>query len=50
MVVILGCPFPVILRLIETEYLFVGECFVHGIMDGEAASEESVCEVDLTLW
>ena len=33
--VLLGHPVPVVLRKVEDHYLFVGECFVYGIMDGE---------------
>jgi hypothetical protein len=35
--VLLGCDMPVILRKeAENEYTFVGECYAHGIMNGEA--------------
>jgi Heterokaryon incompatibility protein (HET) len=35
--VLFGCSTPVILRpLVDGEYKFVGECYVHGIMEGEA--------------
>jgi hypothetical protein len=41
--VLLGCSVPVILRLVEgshdNEYYFVGEAYMHGIMDGEAMEE-----------
>ncbi|KAF7536302.1 hypothetical protein G7054_g4638 [Neopestalotiopsis clavispora] len=37
--VLLGCSVPVVLREVRTDphlvYTFVGECYVHGIMDGE---------------
>jgi hypothetical protein len=39
--ILYGCNTPVILRQInasELNYEFVGECFIHGIMDGEAVS------------
>jgi hypothetical protein len=34
--VLLGCRVPVLLRSYQDRYIFVGECFVWGIMDGEA--------------
>ena len=36
--IILGCSVPVVLRKLENseEYQFIGECYVHGMMDGEA--------------
>jgi hypothetical protein len=44
--IIFGCSVPVILSKIHTEsdhestyYEFVGECYVHGVMDGEAVEE-----------
>jgi hypothetical protein len=39
--ILYGCNTPIILRQInasELNYEFVGECFIHGIMDGEAVS------------
>ncbi|KAH6717811.1 heterokaryon incompatibility protein-domain-containing protein [Leptodontidium sp. MPI-SDFR-AT-0119] len=35
-IVIVDCPFPIILRRIGEHYTLVGEGFVHGIMNGEA--------------
>jgi hypothetical protein len=35
--VLFGCSVPVVLRKrIGGEYQFVGECYIHGLMDGEA--------------
>jgi Heterokaryon incompatibility protein (HET) len=34
--VLLGYSVPVILRLVGDHYLFVGDCFAYGLMDGEA--------------
>jgi hypothetical protein len=53
--VLYGCSVPVILRPMRTEdgkeyFLLVGECYVHGIMDGEiieAADEDGGREFDL---
>jgi len=33
--VLFGCSVPVILRKIDDYYMFIGESYVHGIMDGE---------------
>jgi hypothetical protein len=35
-VIILGCASPLVLRAVESHYELVGECYVHGIMHGEA--------------
>lgn len=50
MVAILDCPFPVILRLVEGGYKFIGECFVHGIMDGDASLLNEVAKEEFTLY
>ena len=34
--IIYGCSVPVILRPVKTYFKFIGECFVHGMMEGEA--------------
>ncbi len=34
--VIIGCNFPVILQPVGKNYRYVGECYVHGLMKGEA--------------
>jgi hypothetical protein len=34
--ILFGCSVPVVLRPWEQEFRLVGECFVYGIMDGEA--------------
>jgi hypothetical protein len=36
--VLYGCSVPVVLREEGDEYVFIGECFVHGLMDGEAVA------------
>lgn len=33
--VLLGCNHPVVLRPHKDHFLYIGECFVHGMMDGE---------------
>lgn len=39
-----GCGVPVILRPASNKgFLVVGECYVHGIMDGEAFGEKGKC-------
>lgn len=37
--VLFGCSMPVILRKAENHYIFIGESYVHGIMDGEAIQQ-----------
>jgi hypothetical protein len=37
--VFFGHPVPVVLRPREDKYLFIGECFVYRLMDGEAIKE-----------
>jgi hypothetical protein len=40
-----GCEVPLLLRpLHDQSFRFVGECYVHGIMDGEWFEERSRCE------
>ncbi|CZR65424.1 uncharacterized protein PAC_15324 [Phialocephala subalpina] len=35
--ILFGCSVPVVLRKVSTEqYIFIGECYVHGMMDGES--------------
>lgn len=34
--IMLGCSVPVVLRKVQDHFLLVGECYVHGLMDGEA--------------
>jgi hypothetical protein len=36
-IAIIGCPFPVLLRATtNNSYIYLGECYIHGVMDGEA--------------
>jgi hypothetical protein len=35
-IAIVDCPFPIVLRPKEQGYEYVGECYLHGFMDGEA--------------
>jgi hypothetical protein len=37
--ILFGCDTPVVLRPVGNDFLFVGECYVHGIMDGELIKE-----------
>ena len=34
--VLFGCSVPVLIRKVEDHHVLVGECYVHGIMNGEA--------------
>jgi hypothetical protein len=38
-VVIFGCASPLVLRSMGSHYELVGECYVHGIMHGEAVQD-----------
>lgn len=42
--VVLGCNFPVVLRPCGDEYRIVGECYAHGLMDGEVFDLERAGE------
>ncbi|RDW80345.1 hypothetical protein BP5796_05043 [Coleophoma crateriformis] len=37
--VLFGCSVPVVIRKVENHHVFIGECYVHGIMDGEAVTK-----------
>ncbi|KAM0429218.1 hypothetical protein ACHAPT_006432 [Fusarium lateritium] len=44
------CALPFTLRPAENDkFRYIGECFVHGIMEGEAVEPEDTCMVDVTL-
>ncbi|KAH7184642.1 heterokaryon incompatibility protein-domain-containing protein [Fusarium flagelliforme] len=45
------CPVPYVLRSVGSEgkFKFIGECFVYGIMDGEAVEPEDICLGGVTL-
>jgi len=45
-IVILDCPFPVILRRVGEKYTLIGEGFVHGIMNGEAMASVSAASLN----
>jgi len=36
LIVVLDCPFPVVLRPSGDEYEYIGECYLRGFMDSEA--------------
>jgi hypothetical protein len=39
-VVLYGCSVPVVLRAVEQQYKLVGECYIHGLMDGQAITDQ----------
>jgi hypothetical protein len=41
-----GWPVPLLLRRSGTDFLFVGECYMHGIMDGEWLEREGGCHLE----
>jgi hypothetical protein len=46
MAVLLGGSVPFVLRRVKTHFTLVGECYVHGVMKGEAIQEgnlEMIC-------
>jgi hypothetical protein len=47
--VILGCDVPFVLRKAEGGWKLVGECYIHGLMDGEAMRLEQVSVEDIWL-
>ena len=47
--IIYGCQTPFVLRRTERGHILVGECFVHGIMYGEAIEQDMGTESDLFL-
>ena len=45
-----GCDYAFTLRPNgDSSYKIVGDCYLHGIMDGEAMVDESLSEVEITL-
>ena len=40
--IILGCDVPFVLRQVGNEWKLVGECYFHGLMDGEALRSDSI--------
>ncbi|KAK4158746.1 heterokaryon incompatibility protein-domain-containing protein [Cladorrhinum sp. PSN259] len=46
-VVLLGCSVPVLLRKVNGGYILIGECFVLGLMDGEAIDNLRSGEAEL---
>jgi hypothetical protein len=47
--IILGCDIPFIVREDDGKYVLVGECYIHGIMDGEAMDMEKYKIQDIIL-
>jgi hypothetical protein len=47
--IILGCDVPFIVREDYGKYVLVGECYIHGIMDGEAMDMEKYKIQDIIL-
>jgi hypothetical protein len=41
-----GWPEPLLLRRSGTDFLFVGECYMHGIMNGECLQREGGCHFE----
>jgi len=44
-----GSRVPFVFRPSGEEYLNIGECYVHGAMDGEALAWDSIREIDFVL-
>ncbi|EUC47828.1 hypothetical protein COCMIDRAFT_89211, partial [Bipolaris oryzae ATCC 44560] len=47
--VLYGSQFPVVLRPIGKNFLFLGTCYVHGIMHGEASDSRDKDEIVFSL-
>jgi len=45
--VLLGCDIPLIIRQVNNHYVVVGDCFVYGIMKGEAMKDIEESKLDL---
>lgn len=45
--ILYGCNFPVILRAVEDKFLYIGECYIDGLMDGEAIDAQERGEYDV---
>jgi len=48
--VIYGCSVPVVLREEEGSFTFIGECFLHGFMDGEAIEMQRKSNLKEQKW
>lgn len=48
-VIIFGCASPLVLRPVGSHYELVGECYVHGIMHGEAMRDSSKRECETAV-
>ena len=44
-----GAQIPFVVRKGSDGYQFIGECYVHGIMDGEAKESNSLVLEEITL-
>ena len=45
-----GCSVPVVLREEEDRFTFIGECFLYGIMDGEAINMQRKSNLKEQKW
>jgi hypothetical protein len=45
-IAIVACSFPIVLRRKERGYEYIGECYLHGFMDGEAFAGDEEHEVE----
>lgn len=51
-IIVYGCSIPLLLRKVEEagdEWRLVGECYVYGLMDGEAIAMDDILEGDIRL-
>ncbi len=47
--ILVGAPSPFVLRDMSSHFELIGECYLHGFMDGEGMDNQSICFKDIVL-